>query len=62
MSGMDVETIRRGRRELDEDLTTRPADRVLASGGGQPAVEKRLVGRDDIREFAERRDRRRPDE
>jgi len=41
MTGMDVETIRCGRRELDEDLATRPADRVRAAGGGQPAVEKK---------------------
>jgi uncharacterized protein with PhoU and TrkA domain len=41
ITGMDVETIRRGRRELDEDLSTRPVDRIRESGGGQPAVEKK---------------------
>ena len=41
VTGMDVETIRRGRRELDEDLENRPADRVRESGGGRPAVEKK---------------------
>lgn len=41
MTGIDVETIRRGRRELDEDLSTRPAHRIRQAGGGQPAVEKK---------------------
>ena len=41
ITGMDVETIRRGRRELDEDLENRPTDRVRESGGGRPAVEKK---------------------
>lgn len=41
ITGMDVETIRRGRRELDEDLAMRDPDRVRAAGGGQPAVEKK---------------------
>jgi uncharacterized protein with PhoU and TrkA domain len=41
ITGMDVETIRRGRRELDQDLSTRPVDRVREAGGGQPAVEKK---------------------
>ena len=41
ITGMDVETIRRGRRELEEDLENRPADRVRESGGGRPVVEKK---------------------
>jgi len=41
ITGMDVETIRRGRRELDEDMASRPAERVREAGGGQPAVEKK---------------------
>jgi len=41
ITGLDVETIRRGRRELDEDLAGRDPDRVRAAGGGQPAVEKK---------------------
>jgi uncharacterized protein with PhoU and TrkA domain len=41
ITGMDVETIRRGRRELDEDLESRPTERTREEGGGQPAVEKK---------------------
>jgi hypothetical protein len=41
ITGMDVETIRRGRRELDEDLVSRSTERVRDAGGGQPAVEKK---------------------
>jgi hypothetical protein len=41
ITGMDVETIRRGRRELDEDLANRPVERVREPGGGRPAVEKK---------------------
>jgi len=41
ITGMDVETIRRGRREIDDDLQSRPADRIRAKGGGRPAVEKK---------------------
>ena len=41
ITGMDVETIRRGRLELDEDLVSRPTNRTREAGGGQPAVEKK---------------------
>ena len=41
MTGMDVETIRRGRRELVEDLANRPADGVRQEGGGRPPVKKK---------------------
>ena len=41
ITGMDVETIRRGRRELDEDMASRPAEGVREAGGGQQAVEKK---------------------
>ena len=41
ITGMDVETIRRGRRELDNDLVSRPTEQVREAGGGQPAVEKK---------------------
>jgi hypothetical protein len=42
ITGMDVETIRRGRRELDEELATRPVDRVRQAGGGRPPAEKKI--------------------
>jgi hypothetical protein len=41
ITGMDVETIRRGRRELDEELAERPVDRVRQAGGGRVATEKK---------------------
>jgi uncharacterized protein with PhoU and TrkA domain len=41
ITGMDVETIRRGRRELDDDLASRSPERVRDEGGGQPTVEKK---------------------
>ena len=42
ITGMDVETIRRGRRELDEELAARPVDRVRLAGGGRPTAEKKI--------------------
>jgi hypothetical protein len=42
ITGMDVETIRRGRRELDAELINRPVDRVRHEGGGRPAAEKKI--------------------
>ena len=41
ITGLHVETIRRGRRELDKELAERPVDRVRLPGGGRPPVEKR---------------------
>ena len=41
ITGMDVETIRRGRREIDDDLQSRPSDRIRVKGGGRPPVEKK---------------------
>ena len=40
ITGMSVDTIRRGRDELDEELASRPVDRVRLPGGGRPPVEK----------------------
>lgn len=42
ITGLDVDTIRRGRRELADSLQGRPADRVRLPGGGRPAVEKKV--------------------
>jgi hypothetical protein len=42
ITGLDVETIRRGRRELAADLVDRPVDRVRQPGGGRPRAEKRI--------------------
>jgi hypothetical protein len=41
ITGMDVETIRRGRRELDEELTQQPTVGVRQEGGGRVLVEKK---------------------
>jgi uncharacterized protein with PhoU and TrkA domain len=41
ITGIDVETIRRGRSEIDEELTNRPEERVREAGGGRPTVEKK---------------------
>ena len=41
ITGMDTKTIRRGRRELDDDLASRPAEQTRDAGGGQPAIEKK---------------------
>jgi hypothetical protein len=41
ITGMDVETIRRGRREMEDSLQGRPIDRVRLPGAGRPPVEKK---------------------
>jgi hypothetical protein len=41
MTGLHVETIRRGRRELADSLADFPADRVRRRGGGRPALKKK---------------------
>ena len=41
ITGLNVETIRRGRRELAQDLEARPKDRIRLPGGGRPRVEKK---------------------
>lgn len=40
ITGINVNTIRRGRREMAEDLEDRPTDRVRKPGGGRKPVEK----------------------
>lgn len=40
ITGLNVETIRRGRRELAKQLVTRPTARIRLAGGGRPRVEK----------------------
>lgn len=40
ITGMSMDTIRRGRDELEEELRDRPVDRVRLPGGGRPRVEK----------------------
>ena len=41
ITGIHVETIRRGGRELENMLASRPVDRVRQPGGGRKRVEKK---------------------
>lgn len=41
ITGLNVETIRRGRRELEDNLQERPPDRIRRKGGGRPPIEKK---------------------
>lgn len=41
ITGLDEETIRRGRRELEGELNDIPEDRQRREGGGRLAAEKR---------------------
>lgn len=41
ITGLDVQTIRRGRQELVGSLAERPTDRVRLPGAGRPQVEKK---------------------
>ncbi len=47
ITGMDVGTIRRGGRELSNNLEDRPVDRIRLPGGGRPGVEKNYSGKMD---------------
>ena len=40
ITGLDINTIRRGRRELDGGLDQCPVERIRVSGGGRKQVEK----------------------
>ena len=41
VTGINVNTIRKGRREMADNLSTRPHDRVRVQGGGRKPVEKK---------------------
>lgn len=41
ITGLHVDTIRRGREELDADLADRPTDRIRRPGAGRPPVKKK---------------------
>jgi hypothetical protein len=41
MTGMDVKTIRRGRRELGRSLEDFAAERIRRRGSGRPALKKK---------------------
>lgn len=42
ITGMNADTIKRGRLELEDSLSTRPVERVRVVGGGRPKVEKKI--------------------
>jgi hypothetical protein len=42
ITGLHVDTIRRGREELDADLEGRPRDRVRQPGAGRPPIKKKI--------------------
>jgi hypothetical protein len=42
ITGLHVDTIRRGRQEILEGLHDRPADRIRKPGGGRPALKKKM--------------------
>jgi hypothetical protein len=42
ITGLHVDTIRRGREELDAGLADRPTDRVRKPGAGRPSVKKKI--------------------
>ena len=41
ITGLDEKTIRRGRQELDDELTNLPVYRQRREGGGRPLAEKK---------------------
>jgi hypothetical protein len=40
ITGLHVDTIRRGRQELADDLAGRPSDRTRLPGAGRPPLKK----------------------
>jgi hypothetical protein len=42
LNHLHVDTIRRGREELDDGLADRPTDRIRKPGAGRPPVEKKI--------------------
>ena len=42
ITGLHVDTIRRGREELDADLADRPSDRIRKPGAGRPPLKKKI--------------------
>jgi hypothetical protein len=42
ITGLHVDTIRRGREELDAKLVGRPTDRIRNPGAGRPTVKKKI--------------------
>jgi hypothetical protein len=43
ITGLNVNTISRGRQELADELQGRPSDRIRVAGGGRKALEKKRL-------------------
>lgn len=43
ITGINVNTIRKGRRELEDELAHRPTERMRLPGGGRKALEKKSL-------------------
>jgi hypothetical protein len=41
ITGLDINTIRRGREELENGLVNRPTKRIRVAGGGRKGAEKK---------------------
>ncbi|MFK8182465.1 MAG: hypothetical protein AB8B99_03765 [Phormidesmis sp.] len=41
ITGLDINTIRRGREELEKGLAGRPIEHIRVSGGGRKRLEKK---------------------
>jgi hypothetical protein len=41
ITGLDEKTIQRGQQEVEQGFSDRPPDRIRATGGGRPPVEKK---------------------
>ena len=41
ITGLDINTIRRGRQEIDSELSASPIERIRAKGGGRKRIEKK---------------------
>lgn len=62
VTGMHVNTIRRGRRELDAELASREVGRIRSRGGGRLPIEKNSGDPGVPGGVARRSNRRRPHE
>ena len=41
ITGLDEDTIARGKREMADDLQGRPTEQIRLQGGGRPSTEKK---------------------
>ncbi|MEZ4615779.1 MAG: hypothetical protein R2867_09775 [Caldilineaceae bacterium] len=53
ITGMASDTIRRGWRELDDELQQQPVDRICHQGGGRLPTEKTPVAVDSLNSLLE---------